>query len=132
MTKEGEYTYGFESLTNSGDAPLQIEQVSLVDPADVSIVDSFVAPIEKNANGKGTLLIGVVKGWDLTDEVKSGDLTPAADATVSSGQQASQNLVLHLTARPGASFKAMQVHYRYEGSQFRRTSTVSVKFAAKC
>ncbi|WP_353647623.1 hypothetical protein ABLG96_12000 [Nakamurella sp. A5-74] len=127
--------FGFDALNNTGDSPLSITHVELVDSVGLNVAGSYVVPLPPH-----DALIGVSAGWPLsasrTAEIPGWDLSKYTDGVVPAANTSADvyNLLIHLqiSAALPATFSAMRIEYTYHDDSFYQNTAVGLRVAAEC
>lgn len=123
----GVLSYGFEVMTNTGEAAVTVSKVSLVDPRGLRIVAAYFVPISGND------LYGVRSGFPPAAHLDPGVLW-------SQRQRASGARIPHTPAghyinllaviKPadsGGTAKSLEVDYTASGQQYRVTTPTALQ-----
>ncbi|WP_201465194.1 hypothetical protein [Janibacter melonis] len=110
-------SFGMETVRVTGDVPVELVAVHLVEPQDFELVQAYVAP--ERVRGS----FGGLTGWpgqgvsrqtlDALQPIPGAVLPPAQDLPE---DERRPGLVLHLRGAAGARFEGFTVDYRLEGS----------------
>ena len=116
-TDPQDMSFGMETVRVTGDVPVELVAVHLVEPQDFELVQAYVAP--ERVRGS----FGGVTGWpgqgvsrqtlDALQPIPGAELPPAQDLPE---DERRPGLVLHLRGAAGARFEGFTVDYRLEGS----------------
>lgn len=127
-------TYGMEVLRNTGDEPVRLESVSLLDARATRVEEAFVVPIE------GGTLVGNWTSWPppraatTTKGVRWEQRKPVAGMLLPPQRKRDFNLVLHAaTSEHGtARFRAVRVAYTADGTQYVEDASTEVLLRRRC
>ena len=129
-------TYGLEGVAPKRDVDLRIENVAVVDPNNLEIVEAFFLTGEQS-------LIGNHSSWPPPPDLIASDFEvpwhtrqPAKGMVVEHGQDGAQaGLVLHVRRQDPekeAGFGHVQVTYAASGVSYVADSTIAFEAKSKC
>ncbi len=125
-----DYTYGGETVRNTGRHDAVITDVTLVASRAVRMPEVYVAQISNRT------LVGNLTTWPPTIPEGSrtwATRTPAVGSTIRPGAENTANLVVHLrTEGPEAGFAAVQVEYQAGGKKYVARTTNTVAIRSRC
>jgi hypothetical protein len=123
----GVLSYGFEAMTNTGQADVIVKDVRLADPRGLRIVAAYFVPIT------GTHLYGVRSGFPPAAHLDPGVLWPqrqratGAHLPHTSAGHFINLLVVIRPADSGGTATGMVVDYTASGQQYRLTTPTALQ-----
>ena len=127
------FTFGLETLVNSGREPVVIDSVHLVDPSGMSIIEARIVTFPDGWN-RGATLIGSAPGYPPEEREAWLRSVPAVEAEISPGGKTGDvfNLVVGLQMDADierATAAGVEVRYTYDRSQRIYHTTNSLELA---
>lgn len=125
-----DYTHGHEIVTNVGDHDALITDVRLVEPRDVTLVDTVILPLADRQQ-----LVGSAPGWPPWGSKTVRWKRAVADRDLEVRSKSRSNLVVRLRPERGATsaaFKGIEIDYRVDSQEGHTSSRFEVELREKC
>jgi hypothetical protein len=120
-----DYLVGFDAVTNSTAADIQVNQVRLIGASGATLVGSYLAPIRNRT------LLGAIPGWPPAEtDLIAFNAKKAVPAPVSAHDAV--NLLVHVQAIVPAKIAAVEVTYTSDGKKWRVQSTTALEIEKVC